>query len=223
MNCKVLATASVLAVAGMVGSASAATLVFSDDFESPVNSQNWQVYQNFDSWSTTSGSGIEIQRTGAVSGVSARSGRQYVELDSDNERGGLSGQPKNSSMTTQLSLIAGTYLVEWYYQPRTTTANDNKIGVYLAGASEGLFAKPAIGSENGVRTSSTNWAKVVYEFTVDGKDNLYALTFRAEGLSNELGGFIEDVSVSRVPVPAAGFMLLAGIGGLAAFRRRKSA
>lgn len=223
MNFKVLATASALAVAAMVGSASAATLYFSDDFESPNNTQSWQVYQTFGEWETTSGSGIEIQVTGAVTGVSANSGDQYVELDSDNERGGLPGQPKNSSMTTELNLIAGNYIVEWYYQPRTATPNDNKIGVYLAGASQGTFFATLLGSENSVRTAITDWVKVTYEFYVDGKDNDYLLTFRAEGISNELGGYIDDVSVSRVPVPAAGFMLLAGIGGLAAFRRRKSA
>ena len=141
--------------------ANAATLVFSDDFEAPNNTQNWQVYQNFGSWATTSGSGIEIQTTETVPGVSANSGDQYVELDSDNERGGLPDQPKNSSMTTKLNLNAGTYLVEWFYQPRTSTAGDNTIGVYIAGATEGLFAN-LIGAENSVRSSSTDWVKVIY-------------------------------------------------------------
>jgi hypothetical protein len=215
--------AGLLALSMTAGVATAAT-IFSDDFENPVNTMDWQVYEDFGNWSTTSGSGIEIQTTGTVGGVSARSGDQYVELDSDNERGGLPGQPKNSSMTTTLSLVAGSYVVEWYYQPRTNTAGDNIISVYLAGASEGLFDN-ALGSMDSVRSLINNWVKVSYSFTVDGLDNLYALTFRAEGISNELGGFIDDVSVSvaPVPVPAAGFLLIGALGGLVALRRRKAA
>lgn len=220
--------AGLLALSMTVGAASAAT-VFSDNFESPNNTMGWQVYKNFGSWATSSGSGIEIQTSGTV--VNARSGDQYVELDSDNERGGYSGQPKNSSMTTKLNLVAGSYLVEWYYQPRTDKAGDNTISVYLAGAGEGLFDN-LLGTMSTVRTKFTDWVKVSYTFTVDGKKNQYALSFRAEGgpnggdpNGNEYGGFVEDVSVTTapVPVPAAGFLLLGALGGLVALRRRKLA
>lgn len=223
MKPKILTVASAVAIAAMAGSVSAAT-VFSDDFESPVITSTWQVYQTFGDWTATSGAGIEIQKTGAVSGVSAHSGTQYVELDSDTSRGGVSGST-NSSMTTKLNLGPGTYRVDWYYQPRTATAGDNIIEVFLAGASQSLFAK-MIGSMSDVRTASTDWVKVSNFFKVDGTDNDYALTFRAAGTSNKLGGFIDDVSVSAVsavPVPAAGFLLIGAIGGLAAFRRRKQA
>jgi hypothetical protein len=218
--------AGLLAFSMTVGAASAAT-VFSDDFETPKNTRDWQVYVNFGDWATTSGSGIEIQTSGTV--VNARSGKQYVELDSDNERGGLSGKPKNSSMTTKLDLVAGSYRVDWYYQPRTDKAGDNTISVYLAGAGEGLFDN-LLGTMSTVRTKFTDWVKVSYTFTVDGKKNKYALTFRAEGGpkwgnpdGNEYGGFIDDVSVAAVPVPAAGFLLFGALGGLVALRRRKSA
>jgi hypothetical protein len=201
-------------------SAGAAT-IFSDSFESPSNTQNWQVYQTFGSWTTTSGTGIEIQTNGTVGGVSARTGDQYVELDSDTSRGGGSGTT-NSSMTTFLNLVGGTYLLEWYYQPRTTTAGSNNIGVYLAGASQGLLARP-LGSISSTSTLTPDWVKVSYTFTVDGLDNLYALTFRAEGTSDSLGGYIDDVSVAPIPVPAAGFLLFGALGALAAVRRRKTA
>jgi hypothetical protein len=202
--------------------AASATTIFSDDFENPQNALDWQVYENFGNWATTSGSGIEVQTTGAVGGVSARSGDQYVELDSDNERGGLQGQPKNSSMTTKLNLAGGSYQLDWYYQPRTNTPGDNTISVYLAGASEGLFDNMLI-SVSSISSVVGDWMKVTSYFFVDGTDNMYALTFRAEGTSNELGGFVDDVSVSAVPVPAAGFLLIGALGGLVALRRRKTA
>jgi hypothetical protein len=94
--------------------------------------------------------------------------------------------------------------------------------VYLAGASQGLFAN-LLGTMNSTSAVINDWVKVSYTFTVDGLDNLYALTFRAEGTSNELGGFIDDVSVAPVPVPAAGFLLIGALGGLVALRRRKTA
>jgi hypothetical protein len=221
MNIKSFAAATLLAATMTAGAASATTVYFSDNFENPVNTQNWQVYQNFANWSTTEGTGIEVQTSGTV--VNARSGNQYVELDSDTERGGGAGPITNSAMTTRLNLIAGTYLVEWYYQPRTNRVGDNTISVYIAGASDGLFDDPAIGSISTVRNAMTDWVKVIYEFTVSGTDNMYALTFRAEGTSNELGGFIEDVSVSRVPVPAGGLLLMTGLGAIAVAARRRRA
>ena len=84
-----------------------------------------------------------------------------------------------------------------------TAANDNTISVYLAGVGEDLFST-LLGTINKTTLTSTGWKMVSYFFTVDGMKNQYALTFRAEGTSNSLGGFIDDVSVAAVPVPAAG-------------------
>lgn len=205
----------VAALAVTPGLASAATVIFTDSFENPVNTQNWQVYQNFGNWSATTGTGIEIQTSGVV--VNAHDGNQYVELDSDPSRGGV-GSATNSSMTRKLNLAAGAYELVWYYQPRTNTPNDNFLGVYLDGASDALMTN-LLGSENG--TGANGWQQIKYSFSVDGTDNLYALTFSAGGIQNKLGGFIDSVTLSQVPVPAAGFLLLGGIGGLAAFKRRK--
>lgn len=205
------------------GFAAAGTVVFTDSFEVPVNTQNWQVYQNFGEWASSAPgtTGIEIQTSGVV--VSAQDGNQYVELDSDPSRGGIGGAATNSSMTRTLDLTAGIYELEWYYQPRTNTPNDNLLTVYLDGASDALMTNE-IGSENG--TGQNGWDKITYSFSVDGTDNLYALTFAAGGIENKLGGFIDNVTltnVSQVPIPAAGFLLLGGLAGLAGLKRRKKA
>jgi hypothetical protein len=47
--------------------------------------------------------------------------------------------------------------------------------------------------------------------------------FDATSVSDSYGGFIDDIKVSAVPVPAAGFLLFGALGGLAALRRRKQA
>lgn len=202
-----------------------ATTVFSDSFENPVNTQSWQVYKDtFGNWESFTGTGIEIQQNGAVGGITAKTGIQYVELDSDSERGGdtTPGTLTNSSMTTVLNLNGGSYLLEYWYRPRTNNANDNRISVYIAGAGEGLFTT-LLGSFDATTSTLNEWVKISYSFFVDGTKNDYALTFRAEGGSNELGGFVDDVSVAAVPVPAAGFLLLGALGGLVALRRRKTA
>jgi hypothetical protein len=201
-----------------------ATTIFSDSFENPVNTQTWQVYDTFGSWNSTTGTGIEIQKNGAVGGITAKTGIQYVELDSDSERGGdlTPGTPTNSSMTTVLKLNGGSYRLDYWYRPRTTNLNDNRISVYIAGFGEGLFTT-LLGSFDATTSDISNWVKISYQFFVDGTKNDYALTFQAEGTSNELGGFIDDVSLAAVPVPAAGFLLIGALGGLVALRRRKMA
>lgn len=174
-----------------------AAVIFSDSFENPTNTMNWQVYwPTYGQWSSQTGTGVEIQTSGVV--IDAFDGDQYVELDSDDQRGGGDASlGKNSSMTRELDLLAGRYQLEWYYQPRTSRSNDNVIRVYLDGASDALFTHQ-LGFENGIRGSGTDWERIVYDFSVDGLDNRYALTFRADGTANEYGGFIDMVTLRRV-------------------------
>ena len=61
---------SVISIASGAGAAT----VFSDSFETPVNTRDWQVYKdNFGAWASNTGTGIEIQRSRVV--VAAHDGR----------------------------------------------------------------------------------------------------------------------------------------------------
>lgn len=201
----------------------AASVKFTESFEDPNRSSGWGIYQSVGEngeWTTTEGPGIEIQTSGVV--VNAFDGNQYVELDSRS----------NSSMTRNIDLLTGTYEVTWYYQPRTSTANDNLITLTVSPETQPVNLNVSNDSRNGVRQQDTDWELVTSEFTVV-QAATYSLTFSAIGpdsLSNSYGGFIDLVTLtdttqgrgtSPVPLPAAAWLFLSVLGAGGLLRRAK--
>jgi hypothetical protein len=205
-----------------------ANLIVNGSFENPdlqtrpCGFADWCVFQTMQGWSRVSGSGIEVQRNGAVGGVATSWGRQYVELDSDNERGGLQNQSKNSGMASDLFTLNEnwTYTLSFQYRPRTNVANDNGIEAYLSdwGGTNAFSRLLVTANEAG-----GGWRLItVSNIAVQTAGN-YRLAFRAIGIANEYGGFIDDVSLTgKAPEPATLALLGAGALGMAALRRRKA-
>lgn len=225
---KFMAVVGAAAMSLALSSASQASsfTIFTENFDSPSIQGNWQVFQDFNDWNATSGTGIEIQKNGAVGGVVADSGDQYVELDSDPSRGGLQGEGTNSSMTLNLVLGVGTHTLQFAYQPRTNTEGDNGIDVFLDKSGTTLLTN-LIDSVSEVRSTLSTWTVVTTIFTVNQAGG-YGLSFAATGLENKLGGFIDTVSlagpqgrVGEVPLPAAAWLFLSAFGAGGLLRRFK--
>lgn len=168
----------------------------------PVSGKSWGIWQDtFPGWDTDDTNGVEIQ-TGRTLGLTPYDGLYYAELDSRN----------NSSIAQDLWLSAGRYELEFAYAPRSSDPGTNGITFGL----DGIFTDTVTGP--GGEFVRKEWSLVTVGFMVDTAGS-YSLFFKADGQSNSYGGLIDDISVAPVPIPAAGFLLLGGLGGLGALRR----
>jgi hypothetical protein len=185
--------------------------VVNGSFESDVglNSGQWDVFSpSIEGWTVSSGPGIEIQN-GNVAGVMAYDGVQKVELDSH-------GSDSNSSMFQNVSLEAGSYIFSFAYMGRTGNPNTNGIEFSLL---------PSIGAESitGVRTDG--WTVIERMFVLDAATDL-TINFMAVGNDDTVGGFIDNVQISVVPLPPAALLFggaLAGLGWISRRRRKTMA
>lgn len=203
-----------------VGSTASAATVTNGDFETDFNGagqfgstfsglgtgRSWDVWQDIAGWTTTAGPGIEIQTNRTLSAIDAHSGQHYIELNSHGGNGG-----SNSTMAQDIMLIAGQYALTFQYAPRTSNAARNSIDFGIAGA---------IGSVNGNDGAVGEWTEVALNFTVE-TDGAYSLFFAATGTGGgSVGGLIDTVEITPVPLPASALLLLAGLSGFALMRRQ---
>lgn len=186
-------------------------LVNGNDFDAMpgrAGSRSWDVWTSLPGWTTTGGAGIEVQTRRTVGGADAQSGAYYIELDS-HPRG-----RSNSTMAQSVDLTAGKYVLSYWYQPRTGRPGDNVIAAMFDGIDL------AVQDE----TSKTQGGWVQYFANIDvATAGTYTVGFAARGLENTLGGFIDNVELSQVPLPAALPLMGAGLAGLAFWRRRQQA
>ena len=171
----------------------------------PTSGKSWGIWQDpFPGWDTDDTNGIELQ-TGRTLGLKPYEGDYYAELDSRN----------NTTIMQDLVLSAGRYVLSFAYAPRSSDPNTNGIRFGVDGIFEDLVTGPNANYQR------KEWTLITAEFTVADAGS-YSLFFKADGHSNSYGGLIDDIQVAPVPVPAAGLLLIGGLGGLIALRRKKA-
>lgn len=190
--------ALLLALASLPSLANA-NVVTNGSFESNVQAnQTWSIYSNLSGWTGSA----ELRND--VSGI-ASDGVNYVELDTT----------VNSSIFQMINTSNGTeYTLSFDYSPRMgVPSNSNPIQAFWNGA---LLTK-ATGS--GIGKTGNNWNTL--EFSVFGTGN-DKLTFSATGVSDSLGGSLDNVSlISAVPETDTSAMMLMGIGLMGFIARRR--
>lgn len=211
------AAAALTAVLASPAAAVGVNLINNGGFEDNVglSGNSWNVFTSIPgTWNTTSGRGIEIQR-GNIGGAQAYEGVQKVELDSHNKSGdGPKNSLSNSAMSQAVSLLAGTYEFSFAYLGRTEDAGTNGIGYSVVDGTD----QALIGGITGVR--SDGWQIFNYLFTLDEAADV-DVNFWAYGTEDTYGGYLDDVRLSAVPVPAALPLFGAALLGMGFLARRK--
>jgi hypothetical protein len=188
-----------------------ANLVVNGSFEDPSLAPSaWSILPSVPGWTLISGDGIEIQNNSVVT---AFDGDQYVELDA----------VSNSIISQTITgfSIGSGYTLSFAYQPRTsdtTVFNDNGIDVdFVWGSGAGSMSIFDIAFQ--YSDASTDWT--VYSYSFNALATTGKLYFGADGVSNGLGGFVDDVVVAAVPEPSVIALFGLGLLGMGAVSRKR--
>jgi hypothetical protein len=154
-------------------------------------------------WTQVGGNGIEVQNHAAGD---PQEGDQLVELDAF----------ANSAMISDTfgTIVGAPYLLTFYYSDRPgVPALSNGISGSVGGIP---FVVPG-----GTGGANTAWVKYQIPFFGTGSDQIF---FAADGVSDALGGYLDNVSVAS-SVPDGGTtaaMLGMAMASLALIRRKLS-
>jgi hypothetical protein len=154
---------------------------------------------------------LEIQRDGLFGVWANPYGRQWAELD---------GNQENSTIFQSVNVTAGTpYHFEFYYSPRPLQGSNADL-LFWSVSGSGVNVSGNINAPYGSYLSHPVWSLVSIDFTPTADGDLQIL-FAENGPADGFGMLLDSVSLNAVPLPAAAWLLGTGLLGLVLVRRRR--
>jgi choice-of-anchor C domain-containing protein len=125
----------------------------------------------------------------------------------------MSGNSPATISTVITGLVAGfRYLISFDMAANTDGLPFTKLLDVAIGTFSGQYA---------ATDAPPEWTTYSFDFVASAASQTLSFSSVDDG-PGFYGAALDNVQIATVPVPAAGLMLLAGLGGLAALRRRKA-
>lgn len=194
--------------------AHAENIVQNGGFELPIvtDPHNWDIFEEISGWQLVRGENIELHR--GVNGWLPAEGAQYLELDSDFDGpgGSMSGEPASSAVFQDLPTQVGClYDLTFAFSPRPGVS-DNTLEIKWDGEIVDVL------TADGTGLCNTNWQYYTYRLTAGSESS--RLEFGDLSVSDSLGTFVDDVSVTFVPEPLSAILLACGVVSLCQRKRK---
>lgn len=189
-----------------LGSAASAATVSNGGFEAASFQGNWQTYGA----GSSSLTGWNIDR-GSIDLINAywqHAGGSYsIDLDGSS--------PATISQTIDNLIVGQRYILNFSLASNGTSTRG--VNAQIGATSDEFVFDGA-----GTTYSNMGWLKQELEFTAE--DTSLLLSFASTTPGNSVKGVaLDNISISAVPLPAGMPLLLAGLGGIIALKRRKKA